>query len=98
MSAATAANKSAQATELVIFTARCEARAVLYATCEFDLREAVDVPLVAEAKSRKNGSGFTTLERWLGEYDLLVLRRNHSEPVIVLTWWIWARVLERVRR
>ena len=24
-------------------------------------------PLVAEAKSRKNGAGFTKLEKWLGE-------------------------------
>lgn len=43
MSAATAANKPAQATELAIFRARCEARAILYAALEFDLHEAVDV-------------------------------------------------------
>jgi predicted branched-subunit amino acid permease len=43
MSAATVVNKPAQATKLVIFTARCEARAILYAACEFDLHEAVDV-------------------------------------------------------
>jgi hypothetical protein len=29
-----------------------------------------NAPLVAEVKGRKNGAGFTTLERWLGEYDL----------------------------
>ena len=55
-------------------------------------------PAVAEVKGRKNGAGFTTLERWLGEYDALFLRRNHSEPLIVLPWRIWARLLERVRR
>jgi hypothetical protein len=42
-SLATAANKPAQATKLVIFMERCEARAILYAACEFDLHEAVDV-------------------------------------------------------
>jgi hypothetical protein len=57
-----------------------------------------EAPLVAEVKGRKNGAGFTTLERWLGEYDLLVLRRNHADPMIVLPWRIWARLLERVRR
>ena len=36
--------------------------------------------------SRKNGAGFAQLERWLGEYDLLVLRRNHANPMIVLPW------------
>jgi len=55
-------------------------------------------PLVAEVKKRKSGAGFTQLERWLGDYDLLVLRRNHADPMIVLPWRTWARLLERVRR
>jgi hypothetical protein len=55
-------------------------------------------PLVAEVKKRKGGAGFTQLERWLGDYDLLVLRRNHADPMIVLPWRVWARLLERVRR
>jgi hypothetical protein len=57
-----------------------------------------EAPLVAESKARKNGAGFTTLEKWLGDYDLLVLRRNHADPMIVLPWRIWQRLLERVRR
>jgi hypothetical protein len=54
-------------------------------------------PLVAEVKGRKNGKGFTTLERWLSEYDALFLRRNHADPLVVVPWRIWARLLERVR-
>jgi hypothetical protein len=54
-------------------------------------------PFVAEVKKRKAGAGFTTLERWLGEYDLLVLRRNHTDPMIVLPWRVWARLLAKVR-
>ena len=57
-----------------------------------------EAPLVAEVKKRKGGAGFTQLERWLGDYDLLVLRRNHADPMIVLPWRVWARMLERVRR
>src|SRR5438067_342401 len=38
-------------------------------------------PAVAEVKSRKNGGGFVQLERWLGEYDALFLRRNHADPL-----------------
>jgi hypothetical protein len=30
-----------------------------------------EAPLVAECKARKNGAGFTTLEGWLGDYDVL---------------------------
>jgi hypothetical protein len=54
-------------------------------------------PLVAEVKGRKNGAGFTTLERWLGEYDLLALRRNNADPLIILPWRTWAALLKKVR-
>jgi Holliday junction resolvase len=54
-------------------------------------------PIVAEVKGRKNGSGFVQLERWLGEYDALMLRRNNADPLVVLPWRLWARLLQ-VRR
>jgi Holliday junction resolvase len=56
-----------------------------------------EAPLVAEVKGRKSGGGFVTLEKWLGEYDLLVLRRDNADPMIVLPWRVWAALLERVR-
>ncbi len=56
-----------------------------------------EAPAVAEVKARKSGAGFVTLEKWLGEYDALFLRRNHSDPLIVLPWRIWSRLIERVR-
>jgi len=57
-----------------------------------------EAPLVGEVKKRKGGVAFTTLERWLVDYDLLVLGRNHADPMAVLPWRVWARLLERVRR
>jgi hypothetical protein len=57
-----------------------------------------EAPLVAEVKARKKGAGFTQLETWLGEYDLLVLRRNHPDPMIVLPWRTWAALPTRGRR
>ena len=55
-------------------------------------------PLVAEVKAaRASGGGFTTLERWLGDYDLLVLRRDHTDPLVLLPWRTWAVLLKRVR-
>jgi hypothetical protein len=56
-----------------------------------------EAPLVAEVKGRKNGAGFTTLEKWLGEFDILALRRNNADPMIVLPWRVWARLLTRGR-
>jgi hypothetical protein len=54
-----------------------------------------EAPLVAESKARKDGTGFTTLEKWLGEYDALFLRRNHADPMIVLPWRVWAQLSNR---
>jgi Holliday junction resolvase len=54
-----------------------------------------ETPLVAEVKARKDGSGFATLERWLGEYDVLFLRRDHAEPLALVPWRVWARLLSR---
>jgi Holliday junction resolvase len=51
-------------------------------------------PLTGESKARKNGGGFVQLERWLGEYDVLFLKRNNSDPLVVLPWRVWARLLK----
>src|SRR6516164_10192814 len=53
-----------------------------------------EAPAVAEVKGRKNGAGFATLERWLGDFDVLFLRRNRAEPLVLLPWKMWARILE----
>ena len=55
-------------------------------------------PLVVEVKARKNGSGFTQLEKWLSEYDVLFLRRDRADPLVLLPWSTWATLLEKARR
>jgi hypothetical protein len=55
-------------------------------------------PLVAECKARKSGGGFVQLEKWLGEFDLLFLRRNNADPLVVLPWRVWAQLIKQVRR
>lgn len=55
-------------------------------------------PLVAEVKARKDGEGFIQLEKWLAEFDALFLRRNHSTPLVVLPWRVWAAMLSKVRQ
>jgi len=57
-----------------------------------------ECPLVSERKSRKASGGFVQLERWLGENDLLFLRRDHAEPLVLLPWRVWAALLAKVRR
>jgi hypothetical protein len=53
-------------------------------------------PLVCGVKTRGNGAGFATLECWLGDADALFLRRDRPEPLVVLPWRIWVRMVERL--
>ena len=52
-------------------------------------------PLCGEVKARASGQGFRTLERWLGESDCLFLVRDRQDPLVVLPWATWERLLKR---
>jgi hypothetical protein len=58
-------------------------------------RGAAERPLIGEVKSRSNGDGFATIERWLSNHDVLFLKRNGKPPLVVLPWSTWASVLTR---
>ena len=53
--------------------------------------------LVSEVKARASGEGFVTLERWLGENDLLFLMRDRADPLVVLPWRVWELILGRLK-
>jgi Holliday junction resolvase len=53
--------------------------------------------LRGECKARANGQGFKTLEGWLGTNDLLILRRDRAQPMVLLPWDTWARLLVRAQ-
>jgi hypothetical protein len=46
-------------------------------------------------KARASGEGFKTIEKWLGENDALFLVRDRQEPMVVLPWATWERLLKR---
>jgi hypothetical protein len=46
-------------------------------------------PLHAEVKARKDGKGFTVIENWLGDYDMLFLKSNRKKPLVVLPWHVY---------
>jgi Holliday junction resolvase len=49
---------------------------------------------VCEVKSRKNGEGFATLERWLGKNDFLFLKRDREQPIVVMQWDQFVRLMK----
>jgi Holliday junction resolvase len=55
-------------------------------------------PIVAESKARKDGAGFVQLEKWLADYDVLFLRRNNADPMVLLPWRVWTALLAKVSR
>jgi Holliday junction resolvase len=55
-------------------------------------------PIVCEVKARASGEGFQTLERWLGDADALFLRRDRADPLVVLPWQTWARLVPGMAR
>ncbi len=57
-----------------------------------DLRIADE--FLGEVKARKSGEGFATLERWLGEADLLFLRRDRQPPMICMSWNMYVQLLK----
>jgi Holliday junction resolvase len=57
-----------------------------------------EAPIVGEVKARKNGAGFATIESWLAEFDVLFLRKNSSDPLVLVPWRVWSRILQKVRR
>lgn len=50
-------------------------------------------PLKAEVKARNNGQGFALLEKWMADFDVLFLRRDHADPIVVLPWDTYVRFL-----
>ena len=49
--------------------------------------------LRGEVKARRAGQGFKTLERWLGDNDLLFLRRDRAEPIVVMEWQTYMQIM-----
>jgi Holliday junction resolvase len=56
-----------------------------------------EAPAICEVKSRAAGGGFITIEKWLGEYDALFLRRDNADPLVCVPWRIWSRLIKRGR-
>jgi Holliday junction resolvase len=50
--------------------------------------------LVAEVKARANGEGFATLEKWLGDNALLFLKRDRRQPMVVVEWETYLRLVK----
>ena len=46
-----------------------------------------------ESKARKGGTGFQTIERWMGDNDVLFLKRNHQAPLVVVSMELYLKMM-----
>ena len=50
--------------------------------------------MVSEVKSRKGGQGFATISRWLGDNDLLFVKEDRKEPLVVMPWKTYEKLIK----
>jgi hypothetical protein len=67
-------------------------------SADVDLYVRGTAPVKVEVKARGEGSGFRTLERWLGDNDALFLWRDRAAPFVVLPLHVWLEVAGRSAR
>jgi len=62
-----------------------------------DIKIAADRDYLAEVKARKNGQGFKVIENWLADNDMLFLKRDRQDPLVVLPFDLFLHLLNAVR-
>lgn len=50
-------------------------------------------PWKVEIKARRNGEGFKNLDAWLANNELLILRKDRSEPSVYMNWKTFKKLL-----
>lgn len=48
---------------------------------------------VCESKARRNGEGFAVLEKWMGNKDILFIKRNNKDPMVVLPFKLYLSLM-----
>ena len=47
----------------------------------------------AEVKARKGGAGFAMIDRWLSDMDVLIVKRDRQEPMVVMPFDAYAELI-----
>ena len=54
----------------------------------------IDGRYTAEVKARGGGGGFTLLERWLEDRDVLIVKRDRRPPLVVLDFEAYTEMVQ----
>lgn len=47
-----------------------------------------------EVKSRKTGTGFATIEKWLGKHDILFLKKDRTTPFVCMPFETYIKIMK----
>lgn len=50
---------------------------------------------VTEVKARKNNSGFAVIQNWMKDKDMLFIKQNNKEFIVVLPWKIYEKLIKK---
>lgn len=48
---------------------------------------------LCESKARRNGTGFRVIEEWMGNKDILFIKRNNVDPLVVIPFKLYLRLM-----
>lgn len=54
-----------------------------------------NVEFRGECKKRANGQGFAVLEKWMGDDDIMFLARDRQDPMVVLSWDTYIKLMRK---
>lgn len=50
--------------------------------------------LRCEVKSRKSDNGFAVIRNWLGESDIMFIREDYRDPLVVMPWETYEKLIK----
>ena len=54
--------------------------------------------LIGEIKARRAASGFKTIDKWLGDNDLLFLKRDQRKPAVYMSWDTYEKLIKWIQK
>ena len=49
---------------------------------------------ILECKARRGGAGFKVLEGWMKDKDILIVKRNYQDPLVVMSFDLYLRFMK----
>ena len=62
---------------------------------DLNIPSVANLKFVLEVKARRNGSGFKVIEQWLENRDILFVKRNNQDPMVVMNFDLYLKLMKK---